>query len=93
MRVATNIDIMAKMATNLDCSPVRVRSIYKMKDCHDAKSHAQKPCQGINITLSRRQHTNQNRLKLSVASHTHSALTALKELKCLYRNTPHFSFI
>ena len=30
--MATNIGIMAKMTTNLDCSPVRVRSIYKMKD-------------------------------------------------------------
>ena len=30
--MATNIAIMAKMATNLDCSLVRVRSIYKTKD-------------------------------------------------------------
>ena len=30
--MATNIGIMTKMATNLDCSPVRVKSIYKMKD-------------------------------------------------------------
>ena len=32
MRVAINIDIMAKITTNLDCNPVKVRSIYKMKD-------------------------------------------------------------
>ena len=30
--MVTNIGIMVKMATNLDCSPVRVRSIYKTKD-------------------------------------------------------------
>ena len=30
--MATNIGIITKMAPNLDCSPVRVRSIYKTKD-------------------------------------------------------------
>ena len=30
--MVTNIDIMVKMATNLDCSLVRIRSIYKTKD-------------------------------------------------------------
>ena len=69
-------------------------SIFKRESyCHDVKSHVQKPYQDINITLLRCQHINQNRLKLSVASHTHSALTALKGLKCLYRGTPHFPFI
>ena len=32
MKVVINIDIMTKMAINLDCSPIRVRSIYKTKD-------------------------------------------------------------
>ena len=30
--MATNIGIVAKKAINLDCSPVKVRSIYKIKD-------------------------------------------------------------
>ena len=30
--MAINIDIMIKMAINLDCSPIRVRSIYKTKN-------------------------------------------------------------
>ena len=66
--------------------------IEEVTECHDAKSHAQKPHQGIHITLSRHQYTNQNRLKLGVASHTHSALTTLEELKHLYRGTPYFPF-
>ena len=32
MRVIINIDIMIKMIINLNCSLVRVRFIYKMKD-------------------------------------------------------------
>ena len=32
MRVAINIDIMIKMIINLNCSSVRVRSIYKIKN-------------------------------------------------------------
>ena len=30
--MAISIDIITKMAINLNCSPVRVRSIYKTKD-------------------------------------------------------------
>ena len=83
----------------VDCILKHLQSEFEMTDleevvnyCHGAKSHAQKPCQGTNITLSRRQRTNQNRLKLSVASHTHSALTTLEGLKCLYKDTSHFLF-
>ena len=32
MRVVINIGIMTKIVINLDCSSVRVRSIYKTKD-------------------------------------------------------------
>ena len=32
MRMTINIDIMIKMAINLNCSSVKVRSIYKTKD-------------------------------------------------------------
>ena len=66
---------------------------FGVDNCHGAKSHAQKPHQGTNITLSRRQRTNQNRLKLGVNSCTHSALTALERLKCLYKGTFHFLLI
>ena len=30
--MAINIDIMAKMTINLNCSSIKVKSIYKMKD-------------------------------------------------------------
>ena len=90
-----SIIILSCLISSLSCLILQLHRslVFKKRSyCHDAKSHAQKPHQNINITSSKHQHTNQNRLKLNVVSHTHSALTALEELKHLYKGTLHFLF-